>query len=102
LAATKLKKEKEKQISEEKNKEMEKQMKNFQDWKKNCIEKGRQQPMLIERPLKRDIKMEKMRKLHQISQTLKGNGIKGRDHDSYFNKEELLMLQDWEVLKDKF
>ena len=35
-----------------------------------------------------------MKKLLQISQTLKGNGIKGKDHDSYFNREELLMLQD--------
>jgi hypothetical protein len=42
-----------------------------------------------------------MRKLYQISQTLKGNGLKGKEHDSYFNKEELLMLQDWEQLKDK-
>lgn len=50
--------------------------------------------MLVERPLKRDEKMEKMKKLLQISQTLKGNGIKGKDHDSYFNREELLMLQD--------
>lgn len=42
--------------------------------------------MLVERPLKRDERLEKMKKLYQISQTLKGNGIKGKDHDSYFNR----------------
>jgi hypothetical protein len=58
VAATKVKREKSEQIAKEKNhKEMEQQMKNFQEWKKNCIEKGRQQPMLIERPLKRDLKI---------------------------------------------
>lgn len=36
-----------------------------------------------------------MKKLYQISQTLKENGIKGKDHDTYFKREELLMLQDW-------
>lgn len=65
---------------------MKEQMKTFQEWKKKCVEKGRSQPMLIERPLKRDEKIEKMKKLYQISQTLKGNGIKGKDHDSYFKR----------------
>ncbi len=65
---------------------MKEQMKTFQEWKKKCVEKGRNQPMLIERPLKRDEKIEKMKKLYQISQTLKGNGIKGKDHDSYFKR----------------
>lgn len=36
---------------------MEKQAKDFKDWKKNCIDKGRNQPMLVERPLKRDEKI---------------------------------------------
>ena len=57
--------------------------------------------MLVERPLKRDEKIEKMRRLNQISETLKSNGIKGKDHDSYFKREELLLLQDWQLLKDK-
>lgn len=65
---------------------MKEQMKSFQEWKKSCVEKGRQQPMLIERPLKRDEKIEKMKKLYQISQTLKTNGIKGKEHDTYFKR----------------
>ena len=36
-----------------------------------------------------------MKKLAQISKTLRENGIKGKDHDSYFKREELLLLQDW-------
>lgn len=36
-----------------------------------------------------------MKKLYQISQTLKSNGIKGKDHDVYFKRDELLMLQDY-------
>ena len=42
-----------------------------------------------------------MKKLHDISQTLINNGIKGKDHDHYFKREELLMLQDYKELKDK-
>jgi hypothetical protein len=48
--------------------------------------------MLRDRVTKRDEKIEKMKKLWEISETLKKNGIKGKDHDHYFKREELLLL----------
>ncbi len=36
-----------------------------------------------------------MKKLYHISQTLKSNGIKDKEHDSYFKKDELILLQDY-------
>ena len=42
-----------------------------------------------------------MKKLYMISSTLKSNGIKGKDHDAYFKREELLLIQDYDALKDK-
>ena len=42
-----------------------------------------------------------MKKLWEISQTLKKNGIKDKEHDHYFKREELLMLLDYAQLKDK-
>ena len=56
---------------------------------------------MVERPLKRDEKIEKMRKLYQISETLKSNGIRGKDHDQYFKRDELILLQDYEAIKHK-
>lgn len=42
-----------------------------------------------------------MKKLYDISQTLKKNGIQGKEHDHYFKREELLLLEDYKILKDK-
>lgn len=42
-----------------------------------------------------------MKRLWDISETLKKNGIRGKEHDRYFKREELLMLQDYEQLKDQ-
>ena len=42
--------------------------------------------MLVERVSKRDEKIDKMKKLYDISQTLKKNGIQGKDHDHYFKR----------------
>ena len=80
---------------------MKNQQKAYDEMKKQLLEKARNQPLLIDRPLKRDEKIEKMKKLYMISQTLKGNGIKGKEHDTYFKKEELLLLQDYDNLKDR-
>ena len=55
----------------------------------------------MDRVSKRDEKIEKMKKLHEISQTLLNNGIRGKDHDHYFKREELLLLEDYKLLKDK-
>lgn len=92
---------KEKELLEKRKEELDDQRKKFKSWKKDRVEKGREQPLLVERPLKRDEKIEKMRKLYQISQTLKSNGIKGKDHDQYFKRDELILLQDYEALKHK-
>lgn len=42
------------------------------------MDRGRQQPLLIDRVSKRDEKIEKMKKLYEISVTLKKNGITGK------------------------
>ena len=69
--------------------------------KSEIIDRARKQPMLVERVSKRDEKIEKMKKLWQISETLKKNGIKGKEHDHYFKREEILLLEDYKQLKDK-
>lgn len=42
-----------------------------------------------------------MKKLWEISQTLLKNGIRGKDHDHYFKREELIFIEDYKQLKDK-
>ena len=42
-----------------------------------------------------------MKKLFQISENLKKNGIKGKEHDQYFKRDELLVLKDYEFLVQK-
>ena len=42
--------------------------------------------MLMDRVSKRDEKIEKMKKLWEISETLKKNGIRGKEHDHYFKR----------------
>ncbi len=42
-----------------------------------------------------------MKKLFQISENLKKNGIKGKEHDQYFKRDELLLLKDYEFLVQK-
>lgn len=43
--------------------------------------------MLVDRQTKRDERVEKMKRLWEISQTLKNNDIKGKEHDHYFKRE---------------
>lgn len=43
--------------------------------------------MLMDRVSKRDEKMERMKKLWEISQALTKNGIRGKEHDHYFKRE---------------
>lgn len=80
---------------------MKQQEQDFKNRKAEWLANASKQPLLVERPLKRDIRIEKMKKLHQISQNLKKNGIKGREHDQYFKRDELLLLQDYEFLVQK-
>jgi hypothetical protein len=42
-----------------------------------------------------------MKKLFQISENIKKNGIKGKEHDQYFKRDELLLLKDYEFLIQK-
>ena len=100
-AAKRDKQNKDKEIAE-KNKEWNAQMiAAYKERKGEIIDRARKQPMLVERVSKRDEKIEKMKKLWQISETLKKNGIKGKDHDHYFKREEILLLEDYKQLKDK-
>ena len=73
----------------------------FKSWKEERIANGRKQPMLVERDCKRDVQIEKMKKLYDISETLKSNGIRGKDHDHYFKREELLLIMDYVEYKKK-
>ncbi len=76
-------------------------MADYKSRKQEIIDKARKQPMLMERVSKRDEKIEKMKKLWEISQTLLKNGIRGKDHDHYFKREELIFIEDYKQLKDK-
>ncbi|CAD8106877.1 unnamed protein product [Paramecium primaurelia] len=63
----------------------------------NCKRKATEQPLLVERPTKRDVQLEKMKQLNKIDKMLKQNGVMNRDE--YFNKEEKAMLDDIHYLK---
>jgi hypothetical protein len=80
---------------------MKDQEEDFKARKAGWLANAAKQPLLVERPLKRDLQIEKMKKLFQISENLKKNGIKGKEHDQYFKRDELLLLKDYEFLVQK-
>lgn len=77
-AARRNKENNEKEVQERNKEESAKQMNEYKSRKQELIDKARKQPMLMERVSKRDEKIEKMKKLWEISQTLLKNGIKGK------------------------
>ncbi|CAK66231.1 unnamed protein product (macronuclear) [Paramecium tetraurelia] len=56
----------------------------------NCQRKPTEQPLLVERPTKRSVQLEKMKKLSKNDKILKQNGVMNRDE--YFDKEEKVTI----------
>lgn len=52
---------------EQKRKEMKQQEEDFKNRKAEWLANASKQPLLVERPLKRDLRIQKMKKLYQIS-----------------------------------